>query len=148
MDFTSALRMPTLGSRMISQISATATAEITIGMKMIMRKNVDPSGMPAVEDGREHRADADLQQDRAEHDDDVVAERHPEDRIARRLGVVSEADEVPVLRGQPEGIERADDGERRGDEDEDGAEEQRRREQDAPSRRGPTSACPARGAGR
>ena len=55
-----------LGSRMISQISATATAETTIGMKMMVRKKVEPLRQPAVEDGREHRADADLQDDRAD----------------------------------------------------------------------------------
>ena len=31
---------------MISQISATATAETTIGMKMMVRKKVEPRGRP------------------------------------------------------------------------------------------------------
>ena len=31
---------------MISQISATATAETTIGMKMMVRKKVEPRGSP------------------------------------------------------------------------------------------------------
>ena len=44
--FTIALSGPTFGSRIISQIRPTATAETTIGAKMIVRKNVEPRRIP------------------------------------------------------------------------------------------------------
>ena len=95
--------MPTLGSRMISQISATATAEITIGMKMIVRKKVDPLGMP-----RSRMAASTVPMPTCstiEPSTMMTLLRSATQKIGSRggLGVVAEADEVPVLRGQPEG---------------------------------------------
>ena len=81
----------------------------------------------SVEDRGKKRPEADLRRDRAEDDDQVIAERKPEHRIVSGAQVVVEPGEAPVGRGQAEGKERADHGQHDRDQDEDCEQNERRR---------------------